>query len=145
VTAIRQARGDDAPVLAALCGELGYPATSRQLAARLAALGSAPAQCVFVAGDEAGAVVGWLHVALQTGLLDDAVAEILGLVVAESARGAGIGGELLRAAEAWARERGAATMRVRSRSDRERAHRFYRRAGYLRTKTQDVFARPLGG
>lgn len=143
MTTIRTARNYDAPALAALCGELGYAATRQQVVARLAAIEAQAAGRVFVAEDAGGAVIGWLHVALQAQLLDDEVAEILGLVVADAARGRGIGRELLRMAERWARERGATAMRVRSRVGRARAHGFYERAGYVRTKTQHVFGKPL--
>ena len=145
MTTIRMARNYDAPALAALCGELGYPATRQQLVARLAAIGAQASDRVFVAEDGGGTVVGWLHVALRGGLLDDEVAEIHGLVVTDAARGNGIGAALLQAAETWARERGATGLRVRSRVERERAHHFYERAGYARRKSQHVFAKPLGG
>ena len=46
---------------------------------------------------------------------------------------------LLAAAEAWAREHGFASMRVRSNILRERAHRFYLREGYIEKKRQAVF------
>lgn len=143
MTTIRIARNYDAAALAALCGELGYPVTRQQVVARLAAVEAQAAGRVFVAEDAAGVVVGWLHVTLQAQLLDDDVAEILGLVVADAARGRGVGAELLCAAERWARERGATCMRVRSRVERGRAHGFYERAGYARAKTQHVFGKPL--
>lgn len=142
-TTIRIARNYDAPALAALCGELGYPATRQQVVARLAAIEAEPASRVLVAEAADGRVAGWLHVAVHAQLLDDEVAEILGLVVGEAMRGAGVGMALLAAAEAWARERGAVAVRVRSRVERERAHRFYERAGYARSKTQHAFAKPL--
>ncbi|HEV7490992.1 MAG TPA: GNAT family N-acetyltransferase, partial [Rhodanobacteraceae bacterium] len=62
----------------------------------------------------------------------------------ESARGGGIGDSLLRAGEDWARSVGCALVRVRSRDTRERAHRFYERAGYARNKVQLVLLKPLG-
>ncbi|MFC4819326.1 GNAT family N-acetyltransferase [Dokdonella ginsengisoli] len=144
MTTIRNARNYDAPALAELCGQLGYPATRQQIVARLAAIEADPAGRVLVAEDAEGRVVGWLHVAQQAHLVDDEVAEILGLVVAEPVRGGGVGAGLLCAAETWARERGATQVRVRSRMERERAHGFYERAGYRRSKTQHVFAKPLG-
>ena len=51
-------------------------------------------------------------------------------------RSAGIGAALVEAAEAWARERGATAIIVRSRSTRERAHRFYERIGYVESQAQ---------
>lgn len=143
MTTIRNARTYDAPALAALAGELGYPSTQRQIVARLAAIEAEPASRVMVAEDERGHVVGWLHVVQVAHLVDDGAAEIVGLVVADGARGGGIGARLLQAAEDWARTRGATSMRVRSRTERERAHRFYELAGYVRAKTQHVFAKPL--
>ncbi|MEO5558309.1 MAG: GNAT family N-acetyltransferase [Dokdonella sp.] len=143
MTTIRTARSYDAPAIAALCGELGYPSTRQQMVKRLAAI-DGNADCrVFVAEDAEGCVIAWLQVALAAQLCDDACAEVTGLVVAQPMRGQGIGGQLLVEAEAWARTRGAQQIRVRSRQERELAHQFYERAGYARTKTQLVFGKPL--
>lgn len=135
---IRAARSYDVPAIAALCAELGYPASRQQVARRLAALEHAPAHAVWVAEGAAGDVVGWLHAARCLHLSDDEDVEILGLVVAASARGGGIGAALLRRAGQFAAEAGAKRIRVRSRLDRERAHNFYEREGYSRTKVQLV-------
>ena len=143
MTTIRPARTHDAAAIAALCGQLGYPAGRQQVVVRLAAIESTRAACVLVVEDARGRVAGWLHVAEAAQLPGESDARILGLVVAEAARGAGLGASLLRAAEDWARSRGAAQLRVRSRIERERAHGFYERAGYARVKTQAVFRKPL--
>lgn len=143
MTTIRCARTYDAPAIAALCGELGYPSTRQQIVARLAAIESADAK-VFVAENASGEVVAWLHVGLCTQLTGDGEAEILGLVVAAGARGNGIGRALLERACAWAAERGCTSLRVRSRIERERAHRFYEREGFELAKTQRVFVRRIG-
>jgi GNAT superfamily N-acetyltransferase len=143
MTTIRAARTYDAPAIADLCGELGYPATRQQIVRRLAAIEALPASGVLVAEDDEGRVAGWLQVVLGAQLCDDACAEITGLVVRATARGRRIGSELVRAAEDWACARGARRLRVRSRIERERAHRFYERAGYARIKTQMVFGKPL--
>jgi GNAT superfamily N-acetyltransferase len=143
MTTIRAARSYDAPAIAELCGELGYPSTRQQMVKRLAAI-EGHADCrVLVAEDAEGRVVAWLQVAIAAQLCDEACAEITGLVVGEAARCHGIGRQLVGAAEAWARTRGAQRLRVRSRLERERAHRFYERAGYARIKTQAVFGKPL--
>jgi len=143
MTTIRCARTYDAAAIAALCGELGYPATRQQVVARLAAIESAAAK-VFVAENGSGEVVAWLHVGLCAQLTGDDEAEILGLVVAASARGDGIGHALVERALAWAREHGCTRVRVRSRLERERAHRFYEREGFEPVKTQRMFARRMG-
>ena len=142
-TMIRVARNYDADVLAALCGELGYPATRQQVVARLAAIQARGDGDVLVAEGAAGTVVGWLQVGMAKPLTGDAEGEVLGLVVADGARGDGIGASLLAEAERWACAHGCRRMRVRSRVERERAHRFYEGAGYTRAKTQAVFSKPL--
>ena len=114
MTTIRTARTYDAQAIAELGGQLGYAATRQQIATRLAGIESEPASRVIVAEDNNGRVVGWLHVAARTQLTEDACAEVLGLVVDEPARGAGIGDALLRAAEDWARSTGCVRVRVRS-------------------------------
>lgn len=141
---IRAARNYDVPAIAALCGELGYPATRAEVARRLAALEAAPAHGVWVAEDAEGRVVGWLHAARSLHLADDEDVEVLGLVVAQNARGSGVGVELLRFAEGWAARAGSVRVRVRSRIERERAHNFYAREGYSRVKVQVVLDKPLG-
>ena len=133
----------DAAAIATLAGELGYAATVAQMRERLAAVERASSDCVLVAEIAERGVAGWLHVALLAHLTADAEAEILGLVVAAASRGTGVGAELLRSAEQWARAHGARRLTVRSRVERERAHRFYERAGYRRIKTQAVFVKPL--
>ena len=143
MTTIRCARTYDAASIAALCGELGYPSTRQQVVARLAAIESAAAK-IFVAENGGGDVVAWLHVSLCAQLTGDDEAEILGLVVAANARGVGIGRALVERALAWAREHGCTRLRVRSRAERERAHRFYEREGFEWVKTQRMFARRIG-
>ena len=69
------------------------------------------------------------------------LAIINGLVVDESARSAGSAG-LVEAAERGPAARATAIL-VRSRSTRERAHRFYERIGYVEVKRSHVFEKPL--
>jgi GNAT superfamily N-acetyltransferase len=133
----------DADAVARLTGELGYPATPDQIARRFARIDGRPDQIVLVAED-GGAPIAWLHVAAHPYLESDATAEILGLVVGEGRRSAGVGAALVAAAETWARRAGCRAMRVRSRITRERAHAFYERAGFRRIKTQHAFEKPLG-
>jgi len=144
MTTIRAARNTDADAIAALCGELGYPATRAQVVTRLAAIRARGDADVIVADGPSGSVVGWLHVGTGASLTGDGDGEILGLVVADGARGDGIGARLVAAAEDWACARGCRRMRVRSRVERGRAHRFYERAGYARAKTQAVFDKGIG-
>lgn len=142
-TVIRPARTGDTAALAELCGQLGYPATLQQIATRLSTIMTNDAGCIFVAEDRQGNVAGWLQVAQAETLTAGSDAEILGLVVSENTRSHGIGMELLDAAEDWARSRGLANIRVRSRAERESAHRFYQRAGFEHIKNQAAFRKSL--
>lgn len=141
-TNIRPARAGDAAALADLSAQLGYAVDESEMGVRLARVRAQRMGEVFVAEVDAR-VVGWTHVVPRLQLEDPAHAELAGLVVADGMRSAGVGAALLAAAEDWARAEGFALMRVRSNILRERAHRFYERAGYCRVKRQAVFHKPI--
>ena len=140
---IRLAKSTDAPRLAELSGQLGYPATTAQLRERLRRISPASQNAVFVAEARDAGVVGWLHVAKQALLESEIRAEVNGLVVADGHRSLGAGGQLIAAAEEWARKHGCKYMSVRSNVIRERAHKFYERNGFEHYKTQKSFRKPL--
>ena len=136
---IRPMTAADASLAADLTTQLGYPTTPAETTERLAILAARPDDHAALVAEEGGRVVGLVHVGIYTSLESGRVATIGGLVVDEAHRSGGIGAELLRAAEDWARESGAGKMTVRSRVTRERAHRFYEREGYVLLKTSHVF------
>ena len=140
--AIRRARASDREDLARLSTQLGYPMSAEEAQARMAEIVNHADHALFVAESE-GRVVGWLQVSVPRIFEAPRQAEIAGLVVDEDARGRGIGSALLEAAQAWACERECSALRVRSNILRERAHAFYRRAGFGEIKTQRVFEKPL--
>jgi GNAT superfamily N-acetyltransferase len=128
----------DIAAVADLCGQLGYPVEPARLAKRFAEVIEQGHSSIFVA-DVDGRVVGWIHVAVTPLLEVDLGTEILGLVVDQDHRSAGVGAGLLAEGERWARASGCTAIRVRSRIARERAHAFYERSGYTRIKTQHAF------
>ena len=140
---IRQAKRADAPRIAVLSGQLGYPATAAQMHKRLLGIKPASQHAVFVADSPEDGVIGWVHVSRQPVLEEEIRAEVNGLVVAEGQRSLGAGAQLLAAAEDWARKHGCKSMSVRSNVIRERAHQFYERHGYEHYKTQKSFRKPL--
>lgn len=140
---IRRAKSSDAPRIAELSGQLGYPATASQIRQRLRAIRPASQHAVFVAESKDIGVVGWLHVSKQPLLEVEVRAEVNGLVVSEGYRSLSAGARLLAAAEDWARKHGCKSMSVRSNVIRERAHQFYERQGYEHYKTQKSFRKPL--
>jgi GNAT superfamily N-acetyltransferase len=139
---IRPVEPADAPALAGLATQLGYPSTPEQIAARLADVTPRPENAILVAVTD-DQVIGWIHVAGNHGIETDPFALILALVVDEQHRGGGTGAALVEAASAWAGRSGFRTLRVRSNVVRERTHHFYERLGFARIKTQVAFARPI--
>ncbi|HET7686293.1 MAG TPA: GNAT family N-acetyltransferase [Candidatus Limnocylindria bacterium] len=140
---IRPARPADAGAVAELSGQLGYPVDANEQARRLAPVLASERDAVLVAVDVADRPIGWIHVQERMLLEASGQALVAGLVVDAAHRSDGIGRALLAAGEAWARERGLATMRVLSRVERERAHRFYQREGYRIIKRSLNFEKPL--
>ena len=128
----------DAPALAGLASELGYPTDPEAILGRLAALNPTDA-AVMVATDASDAPIGWCHVELRRTLVEPLSA----LVVGEGHRSAGVGATLLEGAERWARARGCRRLMVATRITRERAHRFYAREGYVVGKTSYFLVKPL--
>ncbi len=98
---------------------------------------------MLVAIDEAGLPLAWGHVELRETLVEPLSALVVGLVVADASRSAGIGRRLLVAMEAWAQSRGCRRIVVGTRVTRERAHRFYAREGYAVSKTSYFLAKDL--
>ena len=139
---IRRAKSSDAAYLAALSGELGYPATAAEIRSRLSRLKSAANDALFVAECD-GDVIGWLHISVNHLIEAPTRAEINAFIVSEKQRSKGAGTRLLDAAEKWARGRKCVNMSVRSNVVRERAHVFYERNGYEHYKTQKAFRKPL--
>ena len=142
---IRPAASADAPVIASLSGELGYPGSASAIAARLATLTADPAQCVRVAEDIGGSVIGWAHAAEQMVLESGLRCELLGLVVTAAQRDAGAGRALVAAIEEWAEERSLPVVSLRCNEIRTAAHQFYARLGYEHAKTQRAFRKRLPG
>jgi len=130
---IRRAELRDAPELAELMGDLGYPTTAEKMVVRLSAVAAHSDYHTLVA-EEAGRVVGM--VALRLGFYvetDGQFVTMQALVVGKEWQSKGIGTALVGAAEEWAKARGAKAVVLSSRTSREQAHRFYRHLGYEST------------
>ena len=140
---IRLARLTDAPQLATLLGQLGYPSTVAEVEARLPALLADPEGAVFVATDDADVAIGCLHACVRRQLTSAPFVQVASLVVGADRRGAGVGAALLANAEEWARAQGVGLVGLRCNVTRVRAHRFYLRAGYTLAKTSHLFSRGL--
>jgi GNAT superfamily N-acetyltransferase len=136
---IRPGRAEDAPALAHLCTELGYPSSEAQMRERLRRLDTTD-HGLFVA--EAGGgegLSGVIDVHMRVVLEEDPFAELIALVVAGDARGEGIGSALVAEAVRWARARGLPKLWVRVSLWREGTPPFYESLGFTLHKEQRVF------
>lgn len=139
----RPALAADAAAIGELSAQLGYPSTPQQVQTRLERF-NPDDEAAFVAEDQPGKVIGWIHVFTARHLQSEPFAELGGLVVDQDYRGKGVGTALMNAAEDWAKRRGFTMLRLRSRSTRTDAHRLYDRQGYSRVKSQIVFDKKIG-
>jgi GNAT superfamily N-acetyltransferase len=133
---IRAAHREDAVAIAALLEQLGYPQEPGAVDARLTSWLADDSSRVLVA-ESGGTPVGViaLHVCPYFER-PGRWARVTALAVDERHRRAGLGGELLAAAEEIARELGCSAVEVTCRRERDAAQAFYHSRGY-----EDVCAR----
>lgn len=142
---IRPAQPTDASAVNELLDQLGYPQDdTAATATRIQAWAGDPASASFVADDN-GLLVGVVAVHLCPYFeRDGSWGRIVALVVADRARGRGIGSGLMTAAESFAAARGCVRMEVTSSDRRQEAHQFYRHRGYVdQTGMSSRFRRDL--
>jgi GNAT superfamily N-acetyltransferase len=129
-TVIRPAGVGDAPVIAALLGELGYPTGPDEVTVRLAYWLGDPHSTLLVAevnGQVSGvAAVHAIPLLEHTGRRGRLVA----LVVGDTFRSQGVGRALVEGAEQAARDLGCRDMEITSARARAVAQRFYAHLGY---------------
>ena len=138
---IRPVTMTDAAALAHLMGELGYPSTAEEIERRLARNAQQHESDAWVAvrdGVSVGFAAGLL---LWSYVSNGASAQLTSLVVASTARGMGVGRQLVAHFEEWARDRGATRVVVTSALHRDDAHAFYPAIGYPETGKR--FGKPL--
>jgi len=136
---IRKAKLEDSNDLARLSGELGYPVTRDALEARLKKVLGNNRHALFVAKDKMCGVVGWIHLLMYELLVVDRRALVGGLVVDESFRFKGIGRQLMKKSESWAREHGCKAIAVKSSAKRIESHSFYEKLGFHLVTTQHSY------
>ncbi|MHC4123782.1 MAG: GNAT family N-acetyltransferase [Planctomycetota bacterium] len=140
---IRMTQPDDAPAIATLLAELGYPTPLEAVSSRLAELGQSKDHAFFVADTEEGETVAWLHVFARRLVISHPLAEVGGVVVSKRHRRQGIGNRMIAATEKWAKDNGLFDLIVRSDTRREKAHDFYPSIGFVDLKKQSVYIKSL--
>lgn len=125
----RNATAADSPAIAALLGQLGYPSEEREIPKRLANViehGGA----VVLAIDGGDTPLGLISLTRHWGLHSSGpVAYIMALVIAEDARGMGVGKALVEYAKQWGVHNGCERITVTSAEHRDGAHAFYPAVG----------------
>lgn len=130
---IRGAAEEDAPAVADLLTQLGYPTSAEQARLRLATILPDPTWATLVFED-LGRMLAFGGIQVSASYEHDTpVARIVAMVVDETARRRGVGGELVAALERRAASMGARKIVVTSASRRADAHAFYEKLGYART------------
>jgi GNAT superfamily N-acetyltransferase len=141
---MRTALADDALQLAALMGELGYPATREFIQEKLAQLASTLGTRIFVA-DCDGKVIGLISFSILPLLhVDGGLGRITALVVGSQFKGRGIGKRLVAEAEAFAWNNACARIEITSGEHRADAHAFYEAVGYKQDSRRFVKTKPVG-
>ena len=114
---------------------LGYNYDFEKQKAKIEVVLNDKTQVIFVAECD-NKVVGYIHLVNYDVIYADNFKNCLGLAVDNDYKRIGIGSALLKQAEDWAKENGAAGIRLCSGVEREKAHQFYQSQGYEMTKLQ---------
>jgi N-acetylglutamate synthase-like GNAT family acetyltransferase len=129
---VRDARARDAEAIAALLGQLDYPAHAASVKARLERLQIVGDRVVVAELD--GAVIGLAQLHVSPALeYERPAAKLAALVVDATHRREGVGRALVEAMEAEARARRCELLFLTTAAGREDAHEFYRRVGLEET------------
>ena len=139
---VREAGPADAPAVAMLLGELGYPSSEEEFRARFERY-SKFAGTHLIAAEDGGEVIGLGAMQVMPLVHRDLpVARITSMVVRSDRRGRGIGRRLEEELEAIARREGCGRIDLTSRHRRKEAHAFYRSLGFEETSAR--FVKDLG-
>jgi aminoglycoside 6'-N-acetyltransferase I len=147
---IRAAAAGDVTAWAAMRGRLWPDADAADLAAEARAFfagdGNSLLDAVFLAEDEAARPFGFVELHIRPfvdGCDSMPVPHVEGWYVEPSARGAGVGRELMRAAEGWARERGFTELGSDALVENELSQRAHAACGFAETERLVMFRKPL--
>lgn len=130
---IRDALPEDAPALARLLDQLGYPTSADAVGRRVELLAASEADRLVVADLDAEVVgLASLHESRSVEY-DEPVAKLAAIVVDRDHRRRGVGEALVEAMEKEARARGCCLIFLTTAERRAGAHAFYRRIGFEET------------
>jgi GNAT superfamily N-acetyltransferase len=136
----REIRDDDLLSVQRLMLELGYRIEADDLKRNIEEILKRGGHLIIA--EEESIIIGTVCVIIDARLAEGIYAEIVSLVVAQNARGKGIGKMLVKKAEDWAKEK-VHKIRVRANEVRHGAHLFYESQGYNPVKAQRVFIKTI--
>lgn len=136
---IRRATERDTQGIFRLNQAFGYEYPLDATAEKLRVAVSDPGQCILVAAEADGVLSGYIHLEDYDTLYFPHMKNILGLIVLPEYRKRGIASALLAEAEIWAKDTGAAGIRLDSGVERAPAHACYCKAGYTERKMHKNF------
>lgn len=124
---IERLRDDEIPAAIALWQAAGLAHPWNDSARDIELALACPTATILAAHDEGGALVGTVMAGF-----DGHRGWLYSLAVADSQRGKGVGGALVRTAEEWLKGQGAPVIRLMVRADNEGVGAFYESVGYER-------------
>jgi GNAT superfamily N-acetyltransferase len=139
---IRTAKLIDAEEITRLCTQLGYSVTIEQTKSRIERLTNDKNNAILVYETTDDNLSGWVHV-FGKRLIELEYAEIGGLIVDSNFRRQGIGLQLMKKCEEWAKENGYQEIRLHSGGQRKEAHEFYKQIGYKNINWAQLFSLKL--
>jgi GNAT superfamily N-acetyltransferase len=139
---LRPMTSDDVAESLRLLAQLGYEMSWDEAAERVRAVLATPDHAVLIT-ENGRRAVGLMHVFARPALENPREAVVEALVVDERCRRAGVGRELMAAAERWGQERKCRSVVLSSNVVRAPAHAFYAALGYRLSATSYVLRKPL--
>ena len=140
---IRRCMISDAKPIYELCrSELGYEFPESQVEANVRRMIGESNNLLLVA-EQRGEVVGFIHAHNHEPVYAPPMKSVVALAVNPAYRNHGLGHQLVRAVEDWARETGAAGVRVNSNVNMNEALSFYKSMGFEYIKSQYNFRKML--
>jgi GNAT superfamily N-acetyltransferase len=138
-----EAREERASEIARLSSQLGYCISVEETQSMLNKMLASPNYFIRLAVTQSNSVIGWVSAERRCTLESGELVELTGLIVDPNARRQGVAKALVTAAEQWVNKSGFESIRVRSNISRVESHEFYQRMGFVRSKTQHVYAKRL--
>ena len=132
---IRRCMVSDARNIYELCvNELGYDFTYEQVEANVRRLLGSKENLILVAADVNDNCIGFIHANNHDPIYAPPMKDVIAVAVTPEKRNKGIGGMLIRAVEKWARDTGAAGVRLNAGVE-QNVGVFYKAQGYTYMKT----------